>query len=201
MSWWDRYFAPGDIRQRKALEAQLAAKTLQENSKQSPQVPQVQRIDAAHRARRQSALLFGGLAFTALSLVVTRRTLRRKNFQIQPQQFSPSNGSPSKVDGSLEAVEALGLATLNVFSIAMASAGAAMTYFDIADVEDMRDMVRKAAGSDIYGGDEAADKELETWAADVLAKNEGQSGFQRSIAEKLLELDKKEKERKASKGQ
>ena len=190
MSIWDKYFAPGDLRRHQQIQSPPAPQ-----EEEGPKTTPPPRIDAAHRVRRQNALLYGGLAFTALSLLVTRRTLLKKRFQISPNPFTPSN-EPPKVDGSLEAVEALGVATLNVFSLTMASAGVAMTYFDIADIEDMRDQVRKGVGYDVYGGDSAGDKEIEGWVAEVLARKDGEGGLKEGIAEKLMELEKKDRESK-----
>ena len=188
MSWWDDYLAPGDVRARR----RHAPASLATAKAPPPALPP--RIDAAQRVRRQNALLYGGLGFSILSLVVTRRSLRRKRIAAATAANNPTTAS--QVDGGLEAVEALGLASLNVFSFAMAAVGVAMTWFDIADVEDMRETVRRSAGYDVYGGDSEADRELEVWIADVLSKNDGVRGLQHGVAEKLLELKQKDEEGK-----
>ncbi|KAK5117455.1 hypothetical protein LTR85_008840 [Meristemomyces frigidus] len=198
MSFWDRYLAPGDVRARQQLQATPApsSPSPQRDADQPIARPEpAPRIDAAHRRRRQDALLYGGLAFTVLSLLITRRSLLRKQAQtqIRLKTFEPSNTPPPKVDGGLEAVEALGLATLNVFTIAMATTGGLMTYFDVADVEDMRDRVREGVGFDVYGGESEADKELEAWVADVLSRKDGQGDLKEGIAQKLHELAEMDK--------
>lgn len=216
-SWWDRYFAPGDIRaaRRQEEQKQQLVDAKAQEQRPAPIIPN--RIDAAHRARRQNALFFGGLAFTALSIFVTRRALTRKQRitsiyphlaktpkgskdpKLEVPHFTTSNNQ-AKAEGGLDAVEALFLATINVGAIFMAGTGAAMKFFDIADVEDVRDLVRKGMGQDIYGGEAEADKEMEEWVAGVLAKKdeEGAWNLQSTIAEKLKELDDIEK-RKAGK--
>jgi hypothetical protein len=108
-----------------------------------------------------------------------------------------------KVDGPLEAVQALGLATLNTFAFFMAGLGGAMKYFDFADVEDLREGYRRALGYDVHSGESAADKEIEGWIADVLSRQDGTGKLRESVAEKILELElqrKKEEEMAAKKG-
>ena len=203
MSLWDKYFAPGDLRRRQQLRA-LEEEWLKQQKlelQKAAQPPPAPRVDAATRARRQNALLYGGLAFTAFSIWVTRRSLRRKRLQAPPADAtSTAPASASKADGAFEAVEALNIATLNVFAVAMAATGIAATYFDIADIEDLRDGIRKGVGYDVYAGDSAADKEMEGWVAGVLAESDGKGGLRESIAKKVVELQEKEKAEKGGDG-
>ena len=205
MSLWDKYFAPGDVRRRQQEQERIrdeVQRAAQDEARLAAKLPQrPARIDAAHRARRQNALLYGGLAFTGLSLFVTRRATARKYAQTIPKTFTPSNGAPpkvegppSKVDGSLEGVQALWYATLNTWSIFMAGIGIFMKTFDVADVEDLREMVRRGVGDDVYGGDSAADHEIEGWVASVLARKDGQGNLREGIAERIFELEQKAKE-------
>jgi hypothetical protein len=138
------------------------------------------------------------VAFTLLSLFITRRALAKKNLAM-----AANPDAPIKVDGPLEAAQALGLATLNVFAFAMAGLGCAMKYFDFADVEDLREGYRRALGYDVHSGESAADKEIEGWIADVLARRDGTGSLREGVAEKILELElqrKKEEELKAKRG-
>ena len=211
-SFWDRYVAPGDLRQPlETLPTSTSTSTFtsapppldDDTTEQRPPPPEpLPRIDAAQRQRRQQAMLYGGLAFTGLSLWITRRSLARKHAQLRMAQEALKSAPPntpfpagSKVDGGLEAAEALGLATLNVSAIAMAVVGAGMTWADIADVEDRRDRVRKGVGFDVYGGDSVADKELEAWVADVLSRKDGEGELKENIAVKLKELAEMDKKR------
>lgn len=191
-TFWEKYLAPGDVRARLEPETKPSDIVEEVNERLQPEP----RIDAAHRARRQNALLFGGLAFTVLSAIVTRRALARKRIAT-PSSFTPSNATPPKVDGGIEAIEALGVATLNVFSVAMLASGALMKIYDVADLEDMREAVRAGVGYDVYGGDSKADKELEAWVADVLSRKDGMGDLKSGIAEKLLELEQKESSKQA----
>lgn len=65
------------------------------------------------------------------------------------------------------AVEALGLATLNCFSVFMAGIGGAMMWFDVAEPEDLRRTVAEGTVEFIGGEkvDEEAEKEVEGWIA------------------------------------
>ncbi|KAL8745215.1 MAG: hypothetical protein Q9190_002622 [Brigantiaea leucoxantha] len=129
------------------------------------------------RARRQLTLAFAGLTFTTLSLLTTRRALRRKYTSTIPPLFHPSNlPSPIRIDGRLEALEALTLATLNVTSISMFLAGGLMWAFDVVGMEEARERLREARKSknEEKGGDEGVgeDKEVEGWMEQNFGKKE-----------------------------
>ncbi|KAF2482141.1 hypothetical protein BDY17DRAFT_252855 [Neohortaea acidophila] len=192
MSWWDKYLAPGDLRQqRQALSSPSQPGTANEDEQPRLVVLKPPRLSQADRVRRQNGLLFGGLAFTLLSMIVTRRAVGRKLAQTALSAEGGAAAAESKVDGSLEAVQALGYATLNVFSVAMLGIGGAMKYFDIADVEDMREVVRRQEG---YSEDSEANREIEGWIAEVLARKDGQGNLRESVVEKVAEIERKRKE-------
>ncbi|KAH9827282.1 hypothetical protein Tdes44962_MAKER09770, partial [Teratosphaeria destructans] len=68
--------------------------------------------------------------------------------------------------------------------------------FDVGEVEDLRDQIRRSAGYDVYAGDSAADRELEEWVAGVLASQEGEGGaggMLRGVAEKVRDLREKDR--------
>ena len=197
MSFWDRYLAPGDLRARRLALAPTPPLATEEQLQQAAIQPYttsaaVERIDPARRARRQNALFFGGLAFTMLSAWVTRRSLIRKRPPV-PTTFTPSNAPLPKGEGGLDAVEALGLATINTVSVFATAIGAGFIYWDIADIEDLRDKVRKGVGFDVYGGETDADKEIEGWVAEVLARKDGYGNIKDEIVDKLMELEQKER--------
>jgi hypothetical protein len=209
MSWWEKYFAPGDIRTQ--VQQQLEANAKAKDQLESPGQPvRPKRIDAAHRARRQNAMFLGGLAFTCMTALVTRRALRKKKLamyshvqpkvgkdsKIQLPQFTPSN-TPPKAEGGLDAAEALFLATLNVAAVFMAGVGGFMKFCDVADIEDLREYVKKGIGYDVYAGDTDADKEIEQWFAEVLSRKDGTGDLKTTIVEKMAELAEIDKKRKA----
>lgn len=203
--WWDKYLAPGDIRHSQPQPLPLpTTAAVEEKSALAPRF--TSRASASTRALRQDALLYGGLTFTLLSALITRRSLRRKHLAAFPQMiktaisptqpgktkldlpsFTPSN-TPPQVEGGLDAAEALGLATLSVFSVFMAATGLFMKWNNIGDVEDLRDWVRAGVGYDVYGGSTEADQEIEAWMAEVLARKDGVGDLKTSVLEKMQEL-------------
>lgn len=97
------------------------------------------------------------------------------------------------------AAEALGLATINTVSVFMAAIGAGSIYFDIADIEDLREKVRRGIGFDVYGGEADADKEMEEWVAEVLSRKDGYGNIKEEIMDRLMEMEQKEKAKEEAK--
>lgn len=125
-------------------------------------------------------LFAAGAGFLTLSTLITRRAVARRMFESAPKMFQPSHHGPGipprgqkdKGDDAFVAAEALGLATLNVFSFGVMMTGGFMWAFDISNIEDLR---RKARAS-LYGVDgvvdQAAEQQVEEWIAEVLSKKE-----------------------------
>ncbi|KAK4985968.1 hypothetical protein LTR66_003184 [Elasticomyces elasticus] len=127
----------------------------------------------ASRSRKQLSLFFGGATFFLFSTFITRRALARKYVATRPLLFSPSNRPPSDVNGAIEALEALNLATVNVVSLMMMLAGGTLWAFDISTMDDMRRRVRGGLGVDGSGKTmQDAEEEMEEWLATVLARKE-----------------------------
>ncbi|ROW10599.1 hypothetical protein VMCG_02089 [Cytospora schulzeri] len=132
------------------------------------------------RSAKQLGLFFAGAGFLAMSTMVTRRAVARKIAEASPRLFQPSHHGPrpaprnadEKVQDQLVAAEALGLATLNVFGFGIMLTGGLSWAFDISNLEDLRTKAR----AKLYGAngvvDEAAEKEIEEWIADVLSRKD-----------------------------
>lgn len=94
MSLWDKYLAPGDLRhQRRIACEQDAALQIQRDlalAKEAASQQERPRLDASTRKRRQDGLLVGGVAFTLLSLFITRRSLAKKNLAAAANPDAPS---------------------------------------------------------------------------------------------------------------
>ncbi|KAK8074917.1 hypothetical protein PG997_009580 [Apiospora hydei] len=129
----------------------------------------------SQRSMKQLGLFFGGAVFLSLSTLITRRAVARKLRVTQPRFFIPSNKPANKLDGdnSLIAVEALGLATLNVFGFGIMATGGLSWAFDVSTVAELRGMARKTLGEDGSRTDEEAEREVEEWVAKVLFKKDG----------------------------
>lgn len=221
MSWWDRYLAPGDLRRRNQLCAPPTRNSTRSNhgTEDTTAPPAASstlqyyndtyttRLDHDHRHRRQNALFLGGLTFTLLSFALTRRTILRKRIAGYPATFTPSHmhiapppgpqQQMSRVEGSLLAIEALGLATVNVVSVFMAGIGGAMVWFDVAEPEDLRRSVVVGDGGVV---DVETEREVEGWIAGAFGGGQkaeglalGGEGFRNGVMEKLDEV-KREKE-------
>ncbi|KAF6837006.1 hypothetical protein CPLU01_03370 [Colletotrichum plurivorum] len=125
------------------------------------------------RAAKQLGLFFAGAGFFCFSAMVTRRAVARKQLAAFPKFYQPSHyeaGKQGNPEGSMIALEALNLATLNVCSFAMMMTGGAAWAFDITSVQDLRDMARRSIHGAAGQTDEAAEREFEEWAAKVLTK-------------------------------
>lgn len=132
------------------------------------------------RSAKQLGLFFAGAAFLTGSALISRRAVARKMTDAYPKLFQPSHHGPrapprnpaEKTDDTLVAVEALGLATLNVFSFGVMMTGGLMYAFDISNVEDLRHKARRK----LYGPngvvDDAAEQQMEDWIADILSRRD-----------------------------
>lgn len=95
---------------------------------------------------------------------------------MRPRWFQDATLHRPTVNGAFEAAEALGLATLNVFSITSLIVGGTAWALDISSVEEVRARLRrKMVGAHGIEGDEETlkegDREIEEWfTGKVLAK-------------------------------
>ena len=162
------------------------------------------------RALNQLGLFAAGSAFMLASIAVTRRSIARRTLAAAPRTFQTNVRGPSgtgshlrggssdaQTPPALDAVSALGYATLNVLSFGIAAVGGVAFAFDISSVEDLRTYAR----AKMYGPkgmpDEEAEKEMQEWVAGVFAK----AGLNLEDAERkerarLEEEARKEEERK-----
>lgn len=125
------------------------------------------------RAAKQLGLFFAGAGFFVFSAMVTRRSVARKQLAAFPKFYQPSHyaaGKQGNPEGGMIAVEALNLATLNVMSFAIMMTGGAAWAFDVSSVDDLREMARRSIRGAAGQTDEAAEKEFEEWAANILTK-------------------------------
>ncbi|OLN96495.1 hypothetical protein CCHL11_00577 [Colletotrichum chlorophyti] len=125
------------------------------------------------RVTKQLGLFFAGAGFLLFSTMVTRRAVVRKQIAAFPKFYQPSHyqaGKQGNPEGSMIALEALNLATLNVVSFAMMMTGGVSFAFDISSVDDLRAMARRSIHGAAGQTDEAAEREFEEWAAKVLTQ-------------------------------
>ncbi|KEF58746.1 uncharacterized protein A1O9_06672 [Exophiala aquamarina CBS 119918] len=186
MSWLTNWFATSKITSLPPQPATDKPRLLEEPAPK-PELPSSQtaltepqstpqQAPRAERPHRSKVILGAGIAFFGLSLLITRRAFARKRFT-NPGFYASSPEAQAeqakKINGAVEALEALNIATINVASVAMIGTGSAMWYLDINSMEDVRRLVRGGAGVDGTGRTEKeAEEEFEEWMATTLARKE-----------------------------
>ncbi|CAG8161685.1 unnamed protein product [Penicillium olsonii] len=116
-------------------------------------------------------LLFGGMTFFALSVLVTRRAFNKKRIACIPPFYTSSVYHQPHSNSAMDAFEALNLATLNVVSFGLMAGGAAGYALNINNIDDMRKFVRAGlqGGSDTpVKSDEELEEEVTEWVSKVL---------------------------------
>lgn len=99
--------------------------------------------DPKSRFRKQLNILFAGAGFVLLSARITRRAVNRRVRWAKPTYFRPNMQHPEqKINGTLEAMEALSVATVNVFSWSFFLIGGAMLASDTSNLEEIRGRLR-----------------------------------------------------------
>ena len=91
-------------------------------------------------------LLLAGAGFMAASVAVTRRAVLRRQLESFPRFYS-SNRASIEIDSgerSLMAVQALGLATLNVTSFGVLLTGGLAYSFDLCNLGELRERTQAA---------------------------------------------------------
>ncbi|VUC33171.1 unnamed protein product [Clonostachys rosea] len=127
------------------------------------------------RQAKQFGLLLAGTGFLATSIAVARRSVVRRRLDIFPS-FYTSNRTASKFDASdrqMLAVQALGLATLNVMSFGVMLVGGISWAFDISSIEELRQRTRTAMRrpTNISAEDEKeAEREMEKMMENLMDK-------------------------------
>ncbi|KAA8912905.1 hypothetical protein FN846DRAFT_887001 [Sphaerosporella brunnea] len=147
--------------------------------------------DETKRFLKQLALPVIGGAFLLLSMRLTRRSTVRRQLAMIPPYYHPNNQPPvNPPSGALDAVEALQLATLNVFSVAMLLVGGGAFALDVSNVEDLRERFRASDKGDEWEAQKrAAEEEFEEWLVTILARKELKDRV-KSEVEKELEKNK-----------
>ncbi|TLS22564.1 uncharacterized protein PpBr36_09680 [Pyricularia pennisetigena] len=143
------------------------------------------------RSFRQLGLFFAGAGFLACTVGITRRAVLRKQVTAAPKFFSPSKyikpeprvdaqGNKTKVidpeaEGGPLAVQALGLATLNVFSFAIMMTGGLSWAFDISSIDDLRVLARRKIHAGEGDPDPGGEKEIEDWMSNMMLRSKDSS--------------------------
>lgn len=97
------------------------------------------------------------------------------------------------VNGALDAVEALGVATVNVAGFAIMMTGGLLWAFDISSLRELQGKVRGGLGVD-GEGEGGVEREFEEWMAMVLARK-GDKERGRGVVEEVKRLSERGEER------
>src|ERR1700712_3963780 len=95
------------------------------------------------RSRKQFSIFLAGSYFCLISSVITRRAVTRRIQWAKPTFFRTNQQHPEqKIDGGLEALEAITVATVNVFSWGIMFFGGVLWATDTSGIEEMRSKLR-----------------------------------------------------------
>jgi hypothetical protein len=98
-----------------------------------------------------------------------------------------ARAAEAKADGPLMAINALGLATLNVISFGVLFVGGLSYAFDICNMDELRAKARQVIGGATGGRtEEEAEAEVEEWIARVLSKRDKGKAGEVVVEEKVV---------------
>jgi hypothetical protein len=112
----------------------------------------------SRRSRRQLTLFLAGASFSLLSATITRRAVLRRTRWARPLYFHSNQAPPPperQVNGALEALEALGVATVTAVSWTAMLTGGLLWALDVDGLVELRTRVRGRLGLDEGVQDEA----------------------------------------------
>jgi hypothetical protein len=101
----------------------------------------------SRRSRKQFSLFLAGSTFALLSAAITRRAVVRRIQWARPTFFHPNNQpSDKKMNGGLEALEALSVATVTAVSWTVMITGGFLWAIDVSSLQELRAKVRGRLG-------------------------------------------------------
>lgn len=112
----------------------------------------------SRRSRRQLTLFLAGASFSLLSATITRRAVLRRTRWARPLYFHSNQAPPPperQVNGALEALEALGVATVTAVSWTAMLTGGLLWALDVDGLVELRARVRGRLGLEEGVQDEA----------------------------------------------
>lgn len=94
------------------------------------------------RSRHQLGIFGAGASFVFLSALLTRRSIYRRYKVTRPPFFHGNMTSLLEINGGLEALDALGIATINVFSYSIMWGGGLFWAFDISNLRELKQRIK-----------------------------------------------------------
>ncbi|TQS37616.1 hypothetical protein Golomagni_01906 [Golovinomyces magnicellulatus] len=127
------------------------------------------------RSLRQFGVFVAGAGFFAASMMITKRSIMRRYSREIPKFFQSSYSTSNKVNGAMDALEALNLATVNVVSLALMTAGGMSWALDISSTDDMKRKLHVDTTEAKGLNDEYSDEAIDAWLASILMRKEFKS--------------------------
>lgn len=161
-----------------------SAPPLEQNDSQARPIPAAP-ADGRRRLARQLALPLFGAVFVLLSIRLTRRAVARQRAATLPPFYHSNMQPPAQApSGARDAVEALQLASLNVFSVTVFLVGGGAFALDVSTLDELRAKFRaNQRGHEWEEKNRAAEEEWEEWAVGVLARKELKDRAKARVAE------------------
>ncbi|KAF1809886.1 hypothetical protein P152DRAFT_142592 [Eremomyces bilateralis CBS 781.70] len=127
------------------------------------------------RSRRQFSTFAFGATLCLVSAVLTKRTFVRRYNTSRPAFFEPSNNPPPPINAAKLAGEALGLATINVWSWAAMIGGGTLWAFDVSSMAEFRQSTRDALGwNEKEQAAQRQEQDMEDRIAKILERREAE---------------------------
>ncbi|KAF2741332.1 hypothetical protein EJ04DRAFT_507157 [Polyplosphaeria fusca] len=102
------------------------------------------------RSLRQLSIFFLGATCFLASAAVTRRAVHRRQLRLKPKFYEPNTNPHEHFSPMLDAMQALNLATMNVFSVGFMLVGGALWSVDISSLQEMRAGLRGRLGYESF---------------------------------------------------
>ncbi|RKF61143.1 hypothetical protein OnM2_044003 [Erysiphe neolycopersici] len=126
------------------------------------------------RSLRQFGIYTAGAGLFVASMAITRRSIMRKYHRDIPKFFASSYPANIEVNGAMDALEALNLATINICSVALMTTGGMLWAFDISSLDDVkkRRQMNAIRQADPARSDELSEKVIEDWLTSLFERKE-----------------------------
>lgn len=132
--------------------------TMSENPTPSPEAPQPSSSEVIYektpitspRSLSQMSIFFLGASLFMVSASVTSRAVYRRQIRAIPRFFVPNTNPHEYFSPWLDAVQALGIATMNVTSVGVMVVGGTLWAFDISTMTEMRAILRGRLGYEAF---------------------------------------------------
>ncbi|KAI6247305.1 hypothetical protein HI914_04207 [Erysiphe necator] len=142
------------------------------------------------RSLRQFSIFAAGAGLFAVSMAITRRSIVRKYHKDIPKFFNSSYPRNIEINGAMDALEALNLATLNICSVALMTTGGMLWALDISSLDDVkkRRYINTTKQTDPTQKDVLSEQVIEDWLTSLFERKEFKAlGINTSLIKEQLQ--------------